>query len=393
LLDGPESDLTMSPASNENFTENLAKSLGERARVLFASSAEDGTAGEPDAGEPYLVLHGQTEPRWIIPEASSLGLPVISRWRPYSVASRLKWQTLLSLYRLGLLARAPGVERCRIKFAANAWEEALGLPSSSLRPVVYVGVPGDTRKLVISLISAKTHAVVGILKFALGKQADENIANEAELLLGLERAGIRSCPRALVWEPASGLFIQSAVIGGLSGRAFTSKHRELLLSYRRSESMEMSACAEALERSIDQSALSPAQQALVGTALSELRSAGRYPAFWIHGDFLPWNLKRCGAEIYAIDWEEGETRGLPGQDIFHYHYMPANLFDESLDSTMRKCREAFAPYAQALGLAVQDFKPLLLAYLLKQVAVRAKRRESAHLGFLERAIAHTQSFA
>jgi hypothetical protein len=393
LLHGRERDLTMSRPSSESCTENLAQSLGERARALFASSVENGTAGEPYAGEAYLVLHGQTEPRWIIPESSALGLPVISRWRPYSAASRFKWQTLLSLYRLGLLARAPGVERCRITFAANAWEEALGLPSSSLRPVVYVGVPGDTRKLVISLVSAKTHTVMGILKFALGKQAEENIANEAALLLGLERAGIRTCPRALVWEPASGLFIQSAVIGDLSGRAFTSKHRELLLSYRRSESVEVSVCAEALERSIDQSALSVAQQALVGTALSALRSGGRYPAFWIHGDFLPWNLKRCGAEIYAIDWEEGEVRGLPGQDIFHYHYMPANLFDESLDSTMRKCRDAFAPYAQALGLAAQDFKPLLLAYLLKQVAVRAKRKEPEHLGFLERAIVHTQSLA
>ncbi|MGI8771310.1 MAG: hypothetical protein ACR2JE_07725, partial [Acidobacteriaceae bacterium] len=299
-------------------------------------------------------------------------------------------------------------ERCRIEFVVGAWEKAFGLPSSSLRPVVYVGVPGDTRKLVISLISAETYEVAGILKFALGKQADENIANEAELLGALEQAGIRTCPRVLAWEPQSGLFIQSAVIGDLCGRAFTAKHRELLLSYRRPESIEISAYAETLESSIDESALSLTQQKLVGTALSALRSGelrsgelrsgglrsgGRYPAFWIHGDFLPWNLKRCDGEIYAIDWEEGEIKGLPGQDLCHYHYMPANLFNESLDATMLKSRDAFAPYGQAVGLGAQDFKPLLLAYLLKQVAVRAKRKEPEHLDFLARAIEHTQAFA
>ncbi|MGI8770427.1 MAG: hypothetical protein ACR2JE_03220, partial [Acidobacteriaceae bacterium] len=113
----------MSRSSNESFPGSLANGLGERARVLFAPSA-----GSEAAGDPYLVLRGETEPRWIIPEASSFGLPVISRWRPYSVASRLKWQTLLSLYRWGLLAHAPGVERCRIEFAVGAWEKALGLP-------------------------------------------------------------------------------------------------------------------------------------------------------------------------------------------------------------------------------------------------------------------------
>ncbi len=369
------------------------ESLGERARLIFTP------AGPGDAeGEPYLVLRGDRDPRWIIPEASAFGLPVISRWRPYSVASRLKWQTLLWLYRCGLLARAPGVERCRLHFAVAGWEEALGLESATLQPVVYVGVPGDTRKLVVSLISTKTHAVVGILKFAVGRQAEENIANEAHLLAGLARAGIRTCPRVLVWEPGSGLFIQSAVIGDLCGRPFTARHRDLLLSYRRAESIEISGYAEVLGRGIDESALSPAQRKLVGAAFAALRSEklgsrGRYPACWIHGDFLPWNLKRRNGEIYAIDWEEGEERGLPGQDLCHYHYMPANLFKESLDSTMRKCRDAFAPYARALGLGTQDFKPLLLAYLLKQVAIRAQRKEPDHLAFLERAIQHTQSLA
>lgn len=339
------------------------------------------------------MLRGETEPRWIIPEEPSFGLPVVSRWRPYSIASRLKWQTLLSLYRLGLLARAPGVEGCRINLAMDRWENALGVATSSLRPVIYVGVPGDTRKLVISLISAKTCAVVGILKFALGKQAEENIANEASLLRGLEQAGIGACPRVLVWEEASGVFIQSAVIGDLCGRAFTGAHRELLLSYRKPESIEISGCAEVLGHSIDESALSPRQQQLVGNALSALRFGGRYPAFWIHGDFLPWNLKRCEGKIYAIDWEEGEARGLPGHDLFHYHYMPANLFGESLDRTTRKCREAFAAYGQALGLQAHEFKPLLLAYLLKQVAMRAKRKEPEHLAFLARAMEHTQSLA
>ena len=94
-----------------------------------------------------------------------------------------------------------------------------------------------------------------------------------------------------------------------------------------------------------------------------------------HGDFAPWNIKVSSkGEWSVLDWERGQTRGIPGWDWFHYMIQPAILV-ERLSSTGLIERveqllgsEAFSNYAgkaQVTGIERQ----LVLAYLLYCICV------------------------
>jgi hypothetical protein len=46
----------------------------------------------------------------------------------------------------------------------------------------------------------------------------------------------------------------------------------------------------------------------------------------VHNDFAPWNIIRNHQEVIkVIDWEEGETDGIPGWDWVHFIYQTATL--------------------------------------------------------------------
>lgn len=72
------------------------------------------------------------------------------------------------------------------------------------------------------------------------------------------------------------------------------------------------------------SALTPAGRAMPG-GLAELAETRIHPCRF-HGDFAPWNVRAASnGDWRAIDWERGESDGVPGWDWLHYGLQPAIL--------------------------------------------------------------------
>lgn len=87
-----------------------------------------------------------------------------------------------------------------------------------------------------------------------------------------------------------------------------------------------------------------------------------------HGDFAPWNIKATPQGWVILDWERGETPGVPGWDWFHFLIQPQVLvLRRSPEQIMRQLQEqlaspVFRDYAEKTGMAGMEWA-LLLAYL------------------------------
>jgi glycosyltransferase involved in cell wall biosynthesis len=75
-----------------------------------------------------------------------------------------------------------------------------------------------------------------------------------------------------------------------------------------------------------------------------------------HGDFAPWNIRSWDGRWTVLDWERGETQGVPGWDWFHYVIQTSILVKkDSPQRTFERLRELvssppFTRYSQATGL-------------------------------------------
>ncbi len=97
-----------------------------------------------------------------------------------------------------------------------------------------------------------------------------------------------------------------------------------------------------------------------------------------HGDFAPWNARLVGGRLYLFDWEYADRERPAGWDLFHFLIQTSALlkgysalrilrdFDES-----REFGRWAAQYADHLNIARNSLRPLLLLYLLRQLAIQA----------------------
>ncbi len=68
---------------------------------------------------------------------------------------------------------------------------------------------------------------------------------------------------------------------------------------------------------------------IIESLINYLTSEAKLNRIWNHGDFAPWNLKIQNTGILiAIDWEDAQRNGLPLQDLIHFIFIQAYLFNE-----------------------------------------------------------------
>ena len=89
----------------------------------------------------------------------------------------------------------------------------------------------------------------------------------------------------------------------------------------------------------------------------------------MHGDFAPWNIREHRGRWTVLDWERGETIGVPAWDWFHYVIQSAALVDrastEVIEETVNALirTPAFVSYAALSGITGFE-RDLLRAYLM-----------------------------
>lgn len=89
-------------------------------------------------------------------------------------------------------------------------------------------------------------------------------------------------------------------------------------------------------------------------ALDRLGAVEVTPVFF-HGDLAPWNIRhaRAGSDPVVLDWERGESRGVPLWDVLHFLVQPLVLVQRAGVTEITAALEAVLDSEEARQYAVQ----------------------------------------
>ena len=290
------------------------------------------SAIELPLNERFWLISNTQGPRWLIPHDYSYGFHAFLQWRPYGLLSHIKWKVLCRIYRAGQLGRLPEVNYVGIAGCSqNQWSHLGWCEDVHPVPVVYIGTPGATQKAVISLVNSYTRKVVSIAKIPLGREASTNIFHEYGALSKLSTTKPGVAPRPYYMNYDLGSSSQEALRGRLVGRKYLHEYDAYLNSLQTASEVSVYEKSQVLIEKILRidNGSSNIKESLFDV-LSRLRDKTVLPAYYVHGDFVPWNIFKteCG-HIVATDWEMADLEGLPLYDYFYYHYQQNYLFKQS----------------------------------------------------------------
>ena len=189
------------------------------------------------------------------------------------------------------------------------------------------------------LLDRKSHACDLIVKVPLTEAAKRAIAHEAQTLIELQREGFEPAPRLVVLDSHDGVASQTVVHGSRALMRYST--RQPLCCKRSSFRTNRRRCGDAMS-SVEQEAgrleLSPADMALLSSALNAIDDCSQLPAVRVHGDFAPWNIRLQNGSAALVDWEDSRAHGLPLYDAYHFVHMTRCLFGKRPQSVAQELR-------------------------------------------------------
>lgn len=342
--------------------EDTSEFVDERSVLSALGMEVDGTEG----GIAYTVIPGRCGPRWIVPNQPARTRNAFREWRPYSKIGMAAWMGTRLAAKLGILKYLPGAKQIRINPGTIKCPPAPQTPSDFLLPVILIGNPSPQRKVIVMIVNSRGD-VVAVEKHPLVEGAREAIHHDAEMLKWLQGGG--GAPRLLSYSCETGSSAQEYLGGKMGSRACKPGYVQLLVDLTRTGKRlivrEKLASLAALLRQRAEYTQSPH---ILDGLLQEITSADdSVPVTIVHGDFAPWNLRdkddgHCG----LLDWESGETEGLPLQDLCHYFFMQTLLFSPKQDFYSRLLADqSIGIYCREAGLPASCVPALVAAYLAR----------------------------
>jgi len=309
------------------YAELIAKII---TKVFPAGSELLWKADEVEQKDRFWIIPGKEGPRWIVPHNPRHSCSVLRQWRPYDLSSRLKWAALMAAYRTGQLGLMPGLVGIGVLGAPDrSWSHLGWTNERSPVPVIYVGTPGPSRKAVAHLVDFSKCKPVAVAKVPLGVRSAKNILHEANILKPLEKEKPEIAPNIRYVDMATGISLQDSINGRSSFRSITQTHMDWLAGlHRPGANTFLREQSETLMKGLVQlEKIEERTRHLLENILEQLDDPTPLPAFWVHGDFAPWNLKWIKkGKLVAVDWEEASQTGLPGIDLIYFHVIQDFLF-------------------------------------------------------------------
>jgi hypothetical protein len=344
-------------------------------------AGESGSGPSSRIGRDFVVIFGNAGVRWIVPSSSHSCLQILSSWRPYNLAARVKWQVIEIMSYVSLLRYLPDTECFTFPTSQlSAYLRKLGLPED-LTPVIQVGNPSRTRKITLFLL--KGSSVCAVIKVPLTKDAVTAVADEAKTLRAMS-ALQPAIPEFICYDSSSGWSVQNWVHGSPSSRKFTSRHREFLLQLVLPGSSISLKSALRKNSLIQEGAMRPsADKRRLEAAFEEMSNTCPLPQTMVHGDFTPWNIKIIDGKLRIVDWESAQLKGLPLQDICHFFYRQDYLFGEAKDLPAILLRHPEVErYLAELSISRISALRLILYYLVDTYCQHLSNGEDATYNYV-----------
>jgi hypothetical protein len=149
----------------------------------------------------------------------------------------------------------------------------------------------------------------------------------------------------------------------------TNGHRAFLESLHTAEHKRARECAMVSNLLGHLSALDPARPELIAMLdhIIPVLDQMVVPSTIVHGDFVPWNLRKQGGEISAFDWEYAELDGLPLADQTHFMIQDRYELDSWTPEQSYAELSSFAA-TRPMGFSAEQVRSIQLVYLLDHLA-------------------------
>ena len=354
---------------------------------VLAALGFEASGGE--SGVPCTVIRGNDGPRWLIPDHSRMARTILREWRPYGLATHFFWRGIRAAARCGALHLVPGTTRVRLpQNAGTRLLRQLRMDDDAEPPIILVGNPQATRKLLVFLESRKRGRVV--IKAPLSAMAAASIDNEAGVLKRLD--GRFGAPRLLSYQKDTGMAAQEYLGGHLGSRSCRPTYLRLLIDLARTgEKISLRERGRALSEQIHADARFGESRSPIEAALRLLEDDTPLPAALVHGDFVPWNIRELrDGSCTLIDWEVAGWRGLPLHDLCHFFYMQTKLSSPRALFYDRLVREgSWRTYLSELGIPPALLPRLAAAFLLETLA---RRWEAGPAGAVDSCLRQLDAF-
>jgi hypothetical protein len=340
--------------------------------------------------KPYLVISGNSGPRWLLPARSSAAASVLGIWHPYNLSSRMKWLAIRMASRAGVLRFAHSVASVETsRRRARLWFDRCGIQTQDGEIVVLIGAFSASRKLIAFLLDNQ-HRIAAVLKVGLTAGGGLSILHEAEVLGKLEQYSW--APRLLSVHPGLRAAAQEYMPGAMPDRAFRPEFMDLLCRLPRSgSSISLAALAREMETRLSpfKGRFDKMAPGLLSRSLACLDLDTAVPTMLAHGDFLPWNIVRNPKVGYVlVDWEWADFAGLPAHDLFHFQFSIDRLFGEKAGGYPAfRASSVCAEYFRRMDLDVALLPQLAIAYLLNQLLFLNEHLSPEHAAYLLRQLA------
>jgi hypothetical protein len=351
--------------------------------ILNALEINCGAVAE--GSDLYFVVPGNNGPRWLIPAASRGAASVLSAWRPYSLTGRAKWLAIQMAARAGIVRLLPSVSSLSIsRGTTRRWFDRCGIAAQPGQMVIMVGNPSPDRKLTVFLLNAAGH-IAAVLKVGLTPGGRLSAVHEAEVLRELER--FRWAPDFLAVFPDLGAAAQKYVHGTQPDRGFRPEYLDLLCSLPLSGScLNLTDAAGAMERRLRPFAdeLHGIAPDLLHRCISWLNVDKDIPTMLVHGDFVPWNIRKTSEFGYVlVDWEWADFAGLPLHDLLHF-YFSVNRYLGQMSGGYTAIRELSVckEYLTRMDLDTALLPQFAIMYLLEQLASHSEHRDPAGRSYI-----------
>ena len=264
--------------------------------------------------------------------------------------------------------------------------------------IILVGNPSPDRKLIVFLLDDK-HRIAAVLKVGLTPGGRLSVLREAEALRKLERYGWAPNIRTVL--PDLGAAAQEYVDGTLPNLRFRPDYLELLCRLPQSDdSLKLSDAAGAMENRLRPWAdeVHKIVPDLLKRCLSCVELDTAIPTMLVHGDFVPWNIRKTPKSGYVlVDWEWSDFAGLPAYDLLHFHFSEDLLFGGRIGGyAALRTSQVCAEYLKRMNLDPQLLPRLAILYLLDRLESHYKYLDSVAGEYLLRqlgAVLDSLSFA